>query len=127
MLVGTLSRKSDRKGAGGERNVVIFVDFAETGVRQCGDGDFEKWYARRLGGDPDCLMGHKVSLATQSRPPRADLVAQQWFMRRKPDADCFIRDKFKDPVGREEDCPCTDEDYEWCVQQRADRNLADGL
>lgn len=29
-------------------------------------------------------------------------------------------DKFKDPVGREEDCECTDEDYEWSVKRRCD-------
>lgn len=40
---------------------------------------------------------------------------QQWFLRRKQDADCVVMDKFKDPVGVEEDCPCSDEDYEWCV------------
>lgn len=40
---------------------------------------------------------------------------QQWFLRRKPDADCVVMDKFKDPVGIEEDCPCSAEDYEWCV------------
>lgn len=37
-------------------------------------------------------------------------------MRRKPDADCVVHEKFKDPVGIEEDCPCDDEDYEWCVR-----------
>ena len=60
MLVGTLTRKSDKKGSAGERNLVVHIDFAEMGVRQCGEGDLEKWYARRIGGDPDCLMGHKV-------------------------------------------------------------------
>lgn len=37
-------------------------------------------------------------------------------MRRKPDADCVVLEKFKDPVGVEEDCPCDDEDYEWCAE-----------
>lgn len=40
------------------------------------------------------------------------MTTQQWFRRRKQDADCVVREKFKDPVGKEEDCPCTDEDYE---------------
>jgi hypothetical protein len=62
-------------------------------------------------------MGHKVgslvvvdfvvsSLKLSSCP-------QQWYRRRKPDASCYVGDKFKDPVATEEDCPCTDEDYEW--------------
>lgn len=34
-------------------------------------------------------------------------------MRRKPDADCVVHEKFKDPVGVEENCACEDEDYEW--------------
>jgi hypothetical protein len=34
-------------------------------------------------------------------------------MRRKQDADCVIGEKWRDPVGREENCACTDEDYEW--------------
>ena len=41
--------------------------------------------------------------------------SQQWFLRRKQLSDCVIADKFKDPVGREEDCPCDHEDYEWSV------------
>ena len=36
-------------------------------------------------------------------------------MRRKQDADCVVADLFKEPVGVEENCPCTDEDFEWCV------------
>lgn len=38
---------------------------------------------------------------------------QQWFLRRKADANCVVLDKFNDPVGQEENCPCSDEDYEW--------------
>ena len=36
-------------------------------------------------------------------------------MRRKEDADCYVGNKFQDPIEHEENCPCTDEDYEWCV------------
>ncbi|GAA5949701.1 hypothetical protein JCM10213_001361 [Rhodosporidiobolus nylandii] len=95
MLLGTLTKKSKDKGSKGERHVIIHIDFAALGKRKCGEGDMEKWYARTLGGQPDCLMGHK-----------------QWYLRRKPDADCVVADEFNDPVGREEDCPCADEDYE---------------
>jgi len=68
----------------------------------------EKWYARKIGkgGEADCLMGHK-----------------QWFTRRKPDADCVVADKWNDPVGREENCPCDDEDYEWCALFRYHHSL----
>lgn len=34
-------------------------------------------------------------------------------MRRKSDSNCFIGHKFDDPVGHEENCPCTNADYEW--------------
>jgi len=43
------------------------------------------------------------------------LVAQQYYMRRKQDADCVVGEKWKDPVARMENCACDDEDYEWCV------------
>lgn len=45
----------------------------------------------------------------------ADLIFQDFYRRRKADADCVVGEKFKDPKGREEDCDCTDEDYEWSV------------
>ncbi|GAA6008486.1 vacuolar protein sorting/targeting protein 10 [Rhodotorula paludigena] len=95
ILLGTLTRHSDKKGSKGERHVIVHMDFESLKKRKCENRDLEKWYARTIGGQPDCLMGHK-----------------QWFMRRKQDADCVIGEKWKDPVGREEDCPCTDEDYE---------------
>ncbi|GAA6014077.1 hypothetical protein JCM10207_000230 [Rhodosporidiobolus poonsookiae] len=94
-LLGTLTRKSKQKGSKGEKHVVVHLDFEALDMRKCGDSDMEKWYARTIGGNPDCLMGHK-----------------QWFQRRKPDADCVVHEMWKDPVGREEDCPCEDEDYE---------------
>jgi Sortilin, neurotensin receptor 3, C-terminal len=58
LVVGTLARKDAENG----RHVVIHIDFASLNMRKCSesDGDFEKWYARKIGGQPDCLMGHKV-------------------------------------------------------------------
>jgi len=99
LLLGTLTRRSDKKGSAGERHIVVHIDFESLKKRKCQDSDMEKWYARKIGkgGEADCLMGHK-----------------QWFTRRKPDADCVVADKWNDPVGREENCPCDDEDYEWC-------------
>lgn len=99
LLLGTLTRRSDKKGSAGERHIVVHIDFESLKKRKCNDGDMEKWYARKIGknGEADCLMGHK-----------------QWFMRRKPEADCVVADKWNDPVGREENCPCDDEDFEWC-------------
>ncbi|OCB88754.1 signal sequence binding protein [Sanghuangporus baumii] len=91
MLVGQLSRK-DQTGQG--RFVVVYLDFAPTRPRQCGDNDFEKWYARG-GSDNECIMGHK-----------------QWYRRRKTDAECYVGHKFDDPVEHEDNCPCTDADYE---------------
>lgn len=97
VLLGTLSRKKNDKSSGGsERHIIVNIDFSTLGKRQCKSRDFEKWYARNIDGQPDCLMGHK-----------------QWFMRRKQDADCVVMDLFKEPQGKEEDCACSDEDFEW--------------
>ncbi|KAF9114475.1 vacuolar protein sorting/targeting protein PEP1 [Mortierella sp. AM989] len=57
--------------------------------------DFEKWYARNLRNNPDCLMGVKT-----------------WYWRRKADAECMVREAFTDPRKTDEICPCTDEDFE---------------
>ncbi|KAF9130105.1 vacuolar protein sorting/targeting protein PEP1 [Mortierella sp. GBA39] len=57
--------------------------------------DFEKWYARNLRNQPDCLMGVK-----------------SWYWRRKANAECMVRESFKDPRKTDEVCPCTDEDFE---------------
>ncbi|SCZ93735.1 BZ3500_MvSof-1268-A1-R1_Chr6-3g08852 [Microbotryum saponariae] len=95
ILLGTLTRRSKDKGDDGQRHIVIHIDFQPMDKRTCTSKDMERWYARTLGGEPDCLMGHK-----------------QWFMRRKADADCVVAKKFEDPVGVEENCPCADEDYE---------------
>ncbi|KAH9479087.1 vacuolar protein sorting/targeting protein PEP1 [Psilocybe cubensis] len=91
LLLGSVS-KNDQKGDIG-RVVVVYLDFAKTRGRKCGNDDYEKWFARPH--DSECLMGHK-----------------QWYKRRKVDANCYVGEKFKDPVTHEENCKCTDADYE---------------
>lgn len=88
LLIGSQSRKE--AGSEKERQVAVFLDFA--GMKsKCKDSAFEKWDATAEG----CLMGHK-----------------QYYKRRKADADCYVGEKFHDPVSHEEPCPCSDEDYE---------------
>ena len=92
LLLGSSPRG---KGGDGGRHALIFLDFAPLQQRQCTEKDFERWYARSADGK-ECLMGHK-----------------QWYSRRKLDAECYVGHKFEDPVGHEENCPCTEEDFEW--------------
>lgn len=81
---------------GDERHLAYSVDFDGLHERKCGEGDFERWCARLDGkGEPGCLMGHK-----------------QFFRRRKPDADCFVDEEFKNPQPEFEPCACADEDFE---------------
>ncbi|EEB87018.1 hypothetical protein MPER_15829 [Moniliophthora perniciosa FA553] len=40
------------------------------------------------------------------------LRSQQYYRRRKPEADCYVGDKFQDPIEQEETCQCRDEDFE---------------
>ncbi|ESK86675.1 signal sequence binding protein [Moniliophthora roreri MCA 2997] len=91
ILVGQVSRKDQTNNVG--RFVTVFLDFADTRGRKCGDSDYEKWYASPR--DKECLMGHK-----------------RYYRRRKPSADCYVGDKFQDPIEQEEDCKCGDEDFE---------------
>ncbi|KAJ7089709.1 vacuolar protein sorting/targeting protein 10 [Mycena belliarum] len=91
LLLGQVARKDQTKDIG--RFVVVYLDFAKTRKRQCGEDDFEKWYVRTA--KNQCLMGHK-----------------QWYKRRKPDAECYVGGKFTDPMEHEEPCECTDADYE---------------
>ncbi|GAC97923.1 hypothetical protein PHSY_005511 [Pseudozyma hubeiensis SY62] len=91
LLVGSQTRN---QADGKDRNVAIFLDFAEMKKSKCKESDMERWYVQAAQ-EGSCLMGHK-----------------QWYKRRKPDADCFIQDKFHDPEGKEDPCPCTDADYE---------------
>ncbi|KAF9450688.1 vacuolar protein sorting/targeting protein 10 [Macrolepiota fuliginosa MF-IS2] len=91
LLLGLVPRKERKHDIGAV--VIVYLDFQPTRKRKCEDGDFEHWYAR--GGDSQCIMGHK-----------------QWYRRRKPDADCYVGEKYIDPVEHDENCECTDEDYE---------------
>ncbi|OLL21991.1 Vacuolar protein sorting/targeting protein 10 [Neolecta irregularis DAH-3] len=96
------STKFTLLGSVGAKTFVLAIDFDGVVDRKCKlnekhpkDGDFEKWYARVIDGQPKCLMGHK-----------------QYFWRKKADSNCYVGEKYKDPVPEEEDCPCTDDDYE---------------
>ncbi|KAF8909112.1 vacuolar protein sorting/targeting protein 10 [Mucidula mucida] len=91
LLVGQVTRKDQTGDVG--RFVVVHLDFAATRSRKCSNNDFEEWYARA--GNRECLMGHK-----------------QWYKRRKPNADCYVGEKFTDPIEHEDNCSCVDEDYE---------------
>jgi hypothetical protein len=91
LLLGLAARTDPRHSAGAA--VIVFLDFAQTRGRKCGESDFEKWYARPH--NSECLMGHK-----------------QWYKRRKPDANCYVGEKHNDPVEHEDNCACTDTDYE---------------
>ncbi|KAI0030630.1 Oligoxyloglucan reducing end-specific cellobiohydrolase [Vararia minispora EC-137] len=89
MLVAQVGRSD----ADGGRYVVVHLDFSPTRTRKCEDDDMEKWYARAKG--KECLMGHR-----------------QWYWRRKSDKDCYVGNKFQDPVEHEDNCPCEDDDFE---------------
>ncbi|KIY66769.1 vacuolar protein sorting/targeting protein 10 [Cylindrobasidium torrendii FP15055 ss-10] len=91
LLLAQVAKGDQKNGIG--RYVTIFLDFAKTRTRKCGDNDFETWYARPS--NSECLMGHK-----------------QYYKRRKANVDCYVGDKFLDPIVHEENCACTDTDYE---------------
>ncbi|PPQ80721.1 hypothetical protein CVT25_001841 [Psilocybe cyanescens] len=91
LLLGSVSKNDQKNDIG--KVVIVFLDFAKTRGRKCGNDDYERWFARPH--DSECLMGHK-----------------QWYKRRKPDANCYVGEKFKDPVTHEDSCECTDADYE---------------
>ncbi|KAB8292110.1 hypothetical protein EYC80_007855 [Monilinia laxa] len=75
---------------------MIALNFDEMHEGQCQESDLEKWYARvDSEGNPTCLMGHT-----------------QYYKRRKADADCFMKQEFKDPVVKTDICDCTDADFE---------------
>lgn len=91
-------------GVDSEFKVYVFsIDFTGMRSKKCrldknndSKSDFEKWYARYdKHGNSGCLMGHK-----------------QFFWRKKTDRDCFVGDAYHDPQPKEEDCPCTDDDFE---------------
>lgn len=75
---------------------VVTIDFEGLHERTCGKGDMEEWWARvDEEGQPTCLMGHK-----------------QKFLRRKKDADCFMKQEHNLVEVQTTDCPCTDADFE---------------
>lgn len=72
ILLGQIGRKDQTANTG--RVATVFLDFAPTRSRQCGDNDFEKWYARSAT-DKECIMGHKVrSIAGWFFPLVFDLI-----------------------------------------------------
>ncbi|KUJ08524.1 Oligoxyloglucan reducing end-specific cellobiohydrolase [Mollisia scopiformis] len=94
---------------------IISLDFDGLHERQCKDSDMETWPARvDDDGNPTCIMGQKQS-----------------YRRRKADADCFLKDEFKDPQYISEPCECTDADFECDYnfvrsEDRKECNLAPG-
>ncbi|ETS86782.1 Vacuolar protein sorting/targeting protein 10 [Pestalotiopsis fici W106-1] len=75
---------------------IIQVDFEGLHEDTCKESDMEDWFARKDDdGNPSCLMGHT-----------------QKYHRRKKDAECFIKQEFKDPVPISEPCDCSDADFE---------------
>ncbi|WFD05581.1 vacuolar protein sorting/targeting protein PEP1 [Malassezia vespertilionis] len=90
LLVGSRARGT---GNDKHRHTALFVDFAPLGMPKCSPKDFEKWYTQLA--DGKCLMGGK-----------------QWYQRRKKSSKCIVGEKFRDPVGHEDPCPCRKDDYE---------------
>ncbi|KAL8304148.1 hypothetical protein RB597_004564 [Gaeumannomyces tritici] len=75
---------------------IIAIDFDGLHEATCKDGDMEEWFARVDDkGKPTCIMGHT-----------------QKYRRRKKDAECFIKQEFKDPVAEMTQCDCADQDFE---------------
>ncbi|KAI9613309.1 hypothetical protein H4Q26_009909 [Puccinia striiformis f. sp. tritici PST-130] len=77
-----------------DRQAVLQLDFSQMDRKKCQTSDFENWYARK-----------------------------QYFKRRKPDATCYVGEKFQEPESHEENCPCTDEDFECDYNYAPDNNL----
>ena len=44
-------------------------------------------------------------------------------MRRKENVDCYVGEKFTDPVVHEDSCECTDADYEWSVRWLSNHSI----
>ena len=86
------------KGGGSKIEHWVFsIDFEDMHEDKCSDKDFEEWTARvDEDGKPTCVMGR-----------------EQFYRRRKPDVDCFIREKkFKEIEPEFKTCECTEEDFE---------------
>lgn len=94
-ILVALDDKEDLDDADAKK-YIITLDFGGMEERQCTDNDMEEWHARvDDDGNPTCLMGH-----TQS------------YRRRKADADCFLKKKFKNPEVITKQCECKDHDFE---------------
>ncbi|KAM6497418.1 Vacuolar protein sorting/targeting protein 10 [Amanita muscaria] len=91
LLLGQVAKKDRKNGV--DRIAVVQLDFSDVLSRKCSDSDYDKFYPR--GKNSECLMGRN-----------------QWYKRRKPDADCYVGERFHDPVVHEDPCACTDADYE---------------
>ena len=115
LLLGQVSKTESRFG--NDKAVIVFLDFSKTRGRKCQDSDYERWYARPH--DSECLMGHRVCVfflvlyCGKKRINAYDFLFQQWYRRRKTDANCYVGEKYNDPVTHEENCQCTAADYEW--------------
>jgi photosystem II stability/assembly factor-like uncharacterized protein len=91
-------------GLTGDQFYVVAIDFGGLHESTCKDSDMEDWWARVDDkGEPTCLMGHT-----------------QKYHRRKKDAECFLKQDFKDPVVETTDCDCTDQDFECDYNFRRD-------
>lgn len=75
---------------------IMSIDFSSINKRKCGNDDMELWWARvDENNKPTCIMGHKQS-----------------YLRRKADADCFVKSEFVDPQVKTDPCECTEADFE---------------
>lgn len=85
------------KGKGSRLEYFVYsLDFHDLHEKTCKKDDFETWAARvDEDGKPTCLMGHK-----------------QYFFRRLANADCFVNDEFANLLPQNEDCDCSQLDYE---------------
>ncbi|POW07093.1 hypothetical protein PSHT_10089 [Puccinia striiformis] len=60
LLLGTIPKKNLPSSSKSDRQAVLQLDFSQMDRKKCQASDFENWYARKVDGHPDCLMGHKV-------------------------------------------------------------------
>ncbi|KAG5439798.1 hypothetical protein PCANB_000080 [Pneumocystis canis] len=81
---------------------IISIDLSKIYTRKCilnkiypERSDFEKWYHYNQNGNEECFMGTK-----------------QYFFRKKNDKKCYVEESNTELQGIEENCPCSDQDYE---------------
>jgi len=80
------------RSKGGNRGVVVGLDFSQVYNRTCKNDDYEEWTPR--GDNNECLLGRKVT-----------------YRRRKQTAKCFNAENVEHIVSSIP-CPCTEEDWE---------------